>query len=275
MGSLALAGIPIWAGFWSKDEILTDALAENPTVYVLLVVAAFFTAFYMGRQIWLVFFGEPRSHGAEQAKESPWTMTFPLTVLALLSLFGGLINLPSLHQFGHWLEYTLGELAHATVFNPVVAISSSALALLAIYFSWLLYGRQPLAEAKSPDPLAVRLGGIFAAWNAKYKVDEFYDWLVVHPYQRFAAFLADKVDWLFWHDWVHNSLFWRGFEGLARFLANPVDLGVIDGIANGLAATAKGLAKVFSFFQSGYVRNYALTVFFGVVLMLGYLVFFA
>jgi NADH-quinone oxidoreductase subunit L len=275
MGTLALAGIPIWAGFWSKDEILADALAENPSVYVLLVVAAFFTAFYMGRQIWMVFFGQPRTHAAEAAKESPWTMTVPLTVLAVLSVVGGFINLPSLHQFGHWLEYTLGELAHATEFNPAVAVTSTALALLAIYFSWLLYGRQPLAEVKSPDPLAVRLGGLFAAWNATYQVDEFYDWLVVRPYQRFAAFLADTVDWRFWHDWVHDSLIWRGFDNLARFLANPVDLGVIDGIANGLAATAKGFATGLSFFQTGFVRNYALMVFFGVVLMLGYLVFFA
>jgi len=83
------------------------------------------------------------------------------------------------------------------------------------------------------------------------------------------------VDWRFWHDWVHDSLIWRGFDNLARFLANPVDLGVIDGIANGLAATAKGFATGLSFFQTGFVRNYALMVFFGVVLMLGYLVFFA
>jgi NADH-quinone oxidoreductase subunit L len=72
---------------------------------------------------------------------------------------------------------------------------------------------------------------------------------------------------------VHNSLIARGFRGLAHFLAEPFDLGVIDGIANGLGSLAKGLGKGFSLLQSGYVRNYALMVFFGVVLMIGYLVF--
>jgi NADH-quinone oxidoreductase subunit L len=107
----------------------------------------------------------------------------------------------------------------------------------------------------------------------KWWVDELYGALIVRPYKRFAAFLADKVDWNFWHDWVHDSLIARGFRGLAHFLAHPVDLGVIDGIANGLAATATGLGKGLSLLQTGFVRNYALVTFLGVVIMLGYLVF--
>jgi NADH-quinone oxidoreductase subunit L len=273
VGALALAGLPPLAGFFSKDEILADALQANLLVYVLLTAAAFLTAFYMGRQVLLVFFGEARSHSAKKAVESPRVITLPLVALAVLSVVGGFINLPGLHSLTDWLEHTLGhELAHATEFNVVVALFSTLLALGAIYLAWNLYGRLPLKEHEA-DPLKARLGGVFAGMENKWWVDEFYAWLIIRPYKRFAAFLADVVDWKFWHDWVHDSLIVKGFERLARFLANSVDLGVIDGIANGLAAAATGLAKVLSFFQSGFVRNYALVTFLGVVLMLGYLVF--
>ncbi len=273
VGALALAGLPPLAGFFSKDEILADALQVNPLVYILLTAAAFLTAFYMGRQVLLVFFGEARSHPAEKAVESPRVITLPLVALAVLSVVGGFINLPGLHSFTDWLGHTLGhELAHATEFNVVVALFSTLLALGAIYLAWTLYGRKPLKEHEA-DPLKARLGGVFVGMENKWWVDEFYAWLIIRPYQRLAAFLANVVDWKFWHDWVHDSFIAKGFERLARFLANPVDLGVIDGIANGLAGAATGLAKVLSLFQSGFVRNYALVTFLGVVLMLGYLVF--
>lgn len=273
MGTLALAGIPIFAGFFSKDEILTDALNENMGVYILLTLAAFLTAFYMGRQIWLVFFGKPRSHAAEKAVESPRTMTIPLVILAGLSVFGGFLNFPATHQFTNWLEDTLGhDLAHATEFNWTVALSSTALALLAIYISWLIYGRKPL-ETGQPDPLRKGLGPLFVGMHNKWYVDELYDLIIIRPYQWLARFFADTVDWRFWHDFVHDSLLAKGFRSFARFLANPVDLGVIDGLANGLAKFVQGSATSLSFIQTGFVRNYALSVFFGVVVILGYLVF--
>jgi NADH-quinone oxidoreductase subunit L len=273
IGALALAGIPPLAGFFSKDEILADALIENPFVYMLLTTAAFLTAFYMGRQILMVFFGKPRSHPAEKAVESPLVMTLPLVVLAGLSVLGGFINIPGVHQFTDWLSHTLShELAHATEFNIFVAVFSTLLALAAIYLAWLLYGRKPL-EAKQADPLKKPLGFLYRGMENKWWVDEFYGWLIIRPYKRFATFLADKVDWAFWHDWVHDSLIARGYRGLANFLANPVDLGVIDGIANGLARAANGLARGLSLMQTGFVRNYALVTFFGVVVILGYLVF--
>jgi NADH-quinone oxidoreductase subunit L len=273
VGALALAGLPPLAGFFSKDEILADALQANPLVYLLLTAAAFLTAFYMGRQVLLVFFGQPRSHAAEKAVESPPLVTLPLVALAALSVLGGLINLPGLHSFTSWLEHTLGhELAHATEFNVVVALLSTLLALGAIYLAWWLYGRQPLKENQA-DPLQARLGSVFIGMQNKWWVDEFYAWLIIRPYQRLAAFLADIVDWRFLHDWVHDSFIANGFRALARFLANPVDLGVIDGFANGLAAAATGSARVLSLFQTGFVRNYALVTFLGVVLVLGYLVF--
>ncbi|MDH5507097.1 MAG: NADH-quinone oxidoreductase subunit L [Anaerolineae bacterium] len=272
MGTLALSGIPIWAGFFSKDEILTDAFNENLTVYWLLVAAAFLTAFYMGRQVWLVFFGQPRTHAAEAAKESPLTMTIPLMVLALLSVFGGFLNFPTTHQFTNWLEHTLGhDFAHVTKFNLTVAIASTLLALTAIGLSWLLYGRKPLV-AGQPDPLRRLLGPVFTGMHNKWYIDELYDFAILRPYQALAKFLAEVVDWRFWHDWFHDSVVAKGFRGFARFLANPVDLGLIDGLANWLAKSVQTAAASLSLLQTGYVRNYALSVFLGVVVIIGYLI---
>jgi NADH-quinone oxidoreductase subunit L len=273
MGALALAGIPIFAGFFSKDEILTDALAENNGVYILLTLAAFLTAFYMGRQIWMVFFGKSRSHPAEKAVESPLTMTIPLVILALLAIFGGFLNFPTTHQFTDWLGTTLGhDLAHPTEFNWTVASTSTFLALFAIYLSWRIYGRKPL-ETDQPDPLRRSLGSIFVGMQNKWYVDELYELIIIRPYQWLARFLAETIDWRFWHDFVHDSLLARSFRAFARFLANPVDLGVIDGLANWLAKFVQGSATSLSFIQTGFVRNYALSVLFGVVVILGYLVF--
>jgi NADH-quinone oxidoreductase subunit L len=279
IGTLALAGIPIFAGFFSKDEILADALHENVTVYWLLVVAAFFTAFYMGRQVWLVFFGKPRHHGAEEAKESPWTVLAPLVVLAFLSVVGGFLNFPVEgtlgHRFGHWLGYTLeqstGHAPHATAFNPTVAITATVLAIIAISISWLIYGRKTL-KAGEVDPLQRALGFIFTGMNRKWYVDEIYDFFIVRPYQWLARFLAETIDWKFWHDWFHDKGIADTFKRFARFLANPIDLGLIDGIANGLARLAQGSAAALSVLQTGFVRNYALAVFTGVVVILGYLI---
>jgi NADH-quinone oxidoreductase subunit L len=133
IGTLALAGIVPFAGFWSKDEILLDASLHYPTVYVLLSLAAFFTAFYMGRQIWMVFFGEARHEAAAHAEESKPIITVPLMVLAALSLLGGALNLPfdGFHNLGHWLEYTLKEV-EALPLNLQLAGISTVLALLAI-----------------------------------------------------------------------------------------------------------------------------------------------
>jgi NADH-quinone oxidoreductase subunit L len=277
-GTLALAGIFPFAGFWSKDEILADAIHANPTVYWLLVAAAFLTAFYMGRQVWMVFFGKPRHHAAEVAKESPKTMIFSLVILAILSTLGGFMNFPfeGGHQFGHWLGYTLeastGHAPHATEFNPTVAISATILALTAIFISWLIYGRKPL-KAGDEDPLAKFFGGIFTGAHNKWYVDEIYDALILAPYQKLAKFCAETLDWNLWHDWFHDRGIADNFKRLTQFLAKPIDLGIIDGIANGLANVAQGSGSLLSKLQTGYVRNYAFSIFVGVVAILGYLVF--
>ena len=97
--------------------------------------------------------------------------------------------------------------------------------------------------------------------------------MIVNPYVALSKFLADTIDWRFWHDWFHDQVIARGFRGLSRLLAVPIDLGIIDGAANGLATVTQGLARALRRLQTGYVRNYALSIFLGVILILGYLIF--
>ncbi|NIS80973.1 MAG: NADH-quinone oxidoreductase subunit L [Anaerolineales bacterium] len=270
IGALALAGLPPLAGFFSKDEILADAFAENMVVYVLLAIAAFFTAFYMGRQILMVFFGEPRSDAAEHAPENPPVITVPLILLAVGAILGGLLNFPGVHTLTDWLEHTLH--VHVSDFNLQVAATSTGLALLAIALSWRLYGRAPMEEGQ-PDPLRKLLGPIFVGMENKWWVDEIYDFLIVRPYVALAAFLADVVDWRFWHDWFHDSVLARAFREGTRWLNDAFDLRVIDGAANGLGDLTKGVAARLRLLQTGYVRNYALAVLVGVLLILSYFLF--
>lgn len=269
IGAVALAGIPPLAGFWSKDEILLDASMNNTLVYILLSIAAIFTAFYMGRQVFMVFFGSPRTEAAGHAHESPPLMTVPLIILAALSVLGGLMNLPfsGFHQLGHWLEHTIN--VHIADFNPLVAAISTVLGLLAIGGAYLLYGRKPM-QAGETDPLRTT-GPVFTFLNRKWYWDELYSAIFIRPYIALGKFLADIIDWRFWHDFVHDRIVGDAFRGWAQILSKPVDQDIIDGAVNGVAqlvgSSSQGLRKA----QTGYVRNYALMVVLGVVLILGYL----
>ncbi|MHB8135143.1 MAG: NADH-quinone oxidoreductase subunit L [Anaerolineaceae bacterium] len=242
-GTLALAGIAPLAGFFSKDEILTAANGTNKFVFVILISAAFLTAFYMGRQVWMVFFGKTRSSAAEHAKESTPLVTVPLIILAILSIVGGGLNFPGVLTLEHWLEHTI-NIPHESAFNLIVAAGSLAVALVAILLSWMIYGRTPLADSKSIDPLAKSLGGVFRAMNKKFMVDELYQAVILKPYSR-----------------------------ISDFFANPVDQGFIDGIVNGMGSLANSLANGLRKLQNGYARSYALSVVVGIVAILAYLLF--
>ena len=271
IGTLALAGIFPFAGFWSKDEILLDASLHYPHVYWILSAAAFLTAFYMGRQVWMVFFGKARHEAAEHAEESPLVMTIPLILLAVLSALGGFINLPfkGFHQFGYWLEHTLGVIEFPP-FDLVVAGLSTVLALGAIALSWFLYQRKPL-ENGDPDPLAKPLGLAFVGMENKWFVDEAYQFLFAQPYKALSTFLSQTVDWDIWHEWFHDSVLKKGFIGLARILADPVDLGFIDRVSYWLIDAIRASAESLRKLQNGFVRSYALSVVLGVAAILGYL----
>ena len=122
-----------------------------------------------------------------------------------------------------------------------------------------------------PDPLRKPLGGIFVILENKYYVDELYEKIIVNPYISVASFLADVIDWRFWHDWFHDSVLARVFKDGARWLAMGFDLPVIDGAANGLAKVVQWSAGKLRTLQTGYVRNYALSLFIGFLLFLSYI----
>jgi NADH-quinone oxidoreductase subunit L len=273
VGTLALAGIFPFAGFWSKDEILLDARLHFPAVYWLLTIAAFFTAFYMGRQIWMVFFGESRTEAAAHAEESPKVMTVPLMVLAALSVLGGGLNLPfeGFHNLGHWLEHTLGEVEFLPL-DLTVAGVSTLLALTAIFISWLIYGRTPL-EAGQPDPLKKPLGFLFTGMENKWFVDEGYFAVIINPFKNLSQFLADVIDWRFWHDFVHDTVIVGIYNWLSSIaLDRYADQKGIDAFANWLGTATQWISENVRKVQNGFVRSYALAVMLGVVLILGYLI---
>jgi len=272
IGTLALAGIFPFAGFWSKDEILLDASLHNQTVYWLLTVAAFFTAFYMGRQIWMVFFGEARHEAAAHAEESPKIITVPLLILAVLSVLGGALNLPfeGFHNLGHWLEHTIGEIESLGP-DLQVALVSTGLALFAILISWLIYGRNPLAKEQK-DPLTA-LGILFTGMENKWFVDEIYQAIIVTPFTKLSYFLADVIDWRFWHDWFHETVVAGTYNWVSNIGLNEyADQKGIDAVANGLGVWTQSLSATMRKVQNGFVRSYALSVLLGVVLIVGYLI---
>lgn len=282
IGALALGGIVPLAGFWSKDEILAEASTLNPLVYWLLLIAAFFTAFYMGRQVFMVFFGEARSEPAVHAEESKAIITIPLLILALLSITGGFLNFPTLNTFTTWLNHNLqaaaGGEGEAVSFNFMVAILSTVLAVGGIVLAWYLYMRRTRDMQKLPlnqrpdDPLRSIIGPVFTVLENKYWVDELYGYVIVKPYQWLSAFLADKVDWAFWHDFFHDKVLAGSFNWVTRTLSGPIDLGIIDGIANFMGDGFKELAAQLRKIQTGFVRNYALSIFIGVIFIIGYLI---
>jgi len=242
IGAFALAGIAPLSGFFSKDEILAAAYEHQLGLYIVLTISAFLTAFYMARQLALIFFGPARSSSAAKAVESPALLTTPLVVLAILSVFGGAINLPGSYLLKTWLKPSLygDQAAH---FLWAVALTSLGVALLGLLLGWLTYGRKPRQESSQADPLAGRLGQLFRAVERKWWVDEFYQTIIVRPY-----------------------------EVLTRFIAHPVDQVVIDGIVNGLGALVRTTAQTWRQIQNGYVRSYALTFLLGVVLIFMYLI---
>lgn len=302
IGALALAGIFPFAGFWSKDEILLEASRhpENQIIYWMLTIAAGFTAFYMTRQIWMVFFGKARTPEAKHAGESPLIMTAPLVALAVLSVWGGALNLPTIgewhptvsvvtpygsHGLGIWLDYTLhpettqaetatqeGEATQVEGLNFQVAGISTAVALGAILLGFLVYRTRP-ATVEEADPLQKIIGPVFGWLRDKWYVDEIYQALILGPYDWLSRFFADVIDWRFWHDWFHDKVLAGLFNTFARLTAEGVDLGFIDAIANGLADVSKGLAARLARLQAGYVRGYAMAVFFGVVMVVGYFLY--
>ncbi len=238
VGALALAGIAPLSGFFSKDEILASALQAHPWVFGVLLAAAFLTAFYMARQIYLIFFGTPRLKAAELAEENDPVILLPLVILALLAVIGGVLNFPGMHLLEHWLEPGLVK-PLIVAFQPLVAGISLAVAVLGILWAWRIYSR--VHDAYSPammDPLQKTWGKLFVRAQNQWGIDDFYRKAVVKP-----------------------------FDALAETLANPGKLGSVDGVLMGLGRLAAGLGNLGSKLENGYVRRYALVFLAGVVVI--------
>jgi NADH-quinone oxidoreductase subunit L len=241
IGWLAIAGVPPFSGFWSKDEILLFAFNQNKALWALGLVTALLTAFYMSRQVFLVFYGDEHWHDTEEGHEpihpheSPWLMTAPLVVLAGLATLGGIIQIPfneDLHFLDEWLHPVLGEneaILHVASDTKVALGVIAVLASLAgIALAVRVYLQKRIAPVE-PEILA-------EAW--------YYD-------RTISAFVGGPGE--------------RGFEAVATF-----DEVVIDGAVNGVAATVRGGGSRLRVLQTGFVRSYALGVAVGVVGLLAY-----
>jgi NADH-quinone oxidoreductase subunit L len=292
VGSLALAGVIPFAGFWSKDEILADSIVvgfddgkiSGYMALGFLFVAAGFTAFYIWRQVSLVFFGKPRTAAAEHAPESVRAMTIPLVILAIGSALIGLMNIPDgfpilgsivgKHRFTEWLEHSVIH-AHAGSFNWGMAILATGLAVIAIYAARVVYSDRVLNDIEDKDPLELspQTAPIFALSNARLYWDESYFRFIIYPFQRAARFLANTVDWRFWHDFVHERILFQGFQGASDMLSKPVDRQIIDGGFMSLAYGVRRFAGRLRLTQTGYVRSYALSVVFGAFLVIVIILF--
>jgi NADH-quinone oxidoreductase subunit L len=247
VGWLAIAGVPPFAGFWSKDEILLFAWAESPALWAVGLVTALLTAFYMSRQVFMVFFGDANwksassggegdDHHALQPHESPWTMWVPLGVLAVLAAVGGGLNLPfhhDLHFLADWLHPVVGDLE-----AEIDVASGTKVALAGI------------------ATVASLLGiAIAVAVYLQHRVKAVEPELLLHAYHYDEA-LARVV----------------GDGGLraAELTADIADKAGIDGAVNGVATLVRAGGQRLRVVQTGYVRNYALGIAGGAVLTLGW-----
>jgi NADH-quinone oxidoreductase subunit L len=265
VATLAIAGIPPFAGFFSKDEILAFAFGrgeQQPVFYLFWamgVAAALLTAFYMARLIAMTFFGENRTGAAEREHlhEAPWIMTGPLVVLGALSVAGGWLNLPEfagaigpVGVLHHWLEPVLAAgagvagmvgtvpaLPHGATEAALIAIAIT-IAVVGLALGWNATRRSNLVPARQ----APAEHGFWKVLYNKYYVDELYDRWIVQP----------LVGW-------STATLWK-----------RVDQGVIDGGGvNGIARLARAIGWLGSRLQTGQVGVYVIFFVVGVLVVLG------
>jgi len=260
--TFAIAGIPPFAGFFSKDEILWSAFSSQYGSWIFWaigLITAFLTSFYMFRLWFLTFFGEFRGgdaataeHGHGHIHESPKVMLVPLMILAVLSLIGGWIGWPEsfwgTQRFDHFLSPVFGAHAEAVAVagaglskERLLAGISVLAGFLGLFFAWLLYQRR----RDLPDKIASALGGLYTTVRDKYYVDEGYAAAFVQPLIKGSTYIL-----------------WRG-----------VDAGAIDATANDSAEAAQHVSDAIRHMQSGNVRSYAGWVAAGAAVVIAYMVY--
>jgi NADH-quinone oxidoreductase subunit L len=258
IGAIAIAGIPPLAGFFSKDEILAYVWHDGSVVlWMFAALTAGLTAFYMFRLVSLTFWGNPRfkEHGdhAVHPHEAPATMTVPLIILAVLSIIGGWVGIPKALGGGLAIKQFLAPVfGRADVImrlpehgvhsiDYILIALSVAIAAAGIYLAVTWYLRKP----QIPAALAKRYGGVYKVLSNKYYIDEIYDAVIVDPTVKGS-----------------RKLLWKGF-----------DVGIIDGIVNGLAKLVEIISKYGRLVQVGVVQAYAVAFVFGIVFILFWLLF--
>ena len=259
VATLAISGVPLFSGFFSKDEILMGAYAGpfgKPWLYWLATLTAGLTAFYMFRALFLAFHGSSRVEPAveQHVHESGRKMTVPLIVLAFFSVVAGYVSLPKALGGGEWFHHYLQPVfaSSEAVLSSIavrpasphegglaVMAMSLAVAGAGILLAYLCYLKFP----KLPEGLAEHYSGLYRVLVNKYYIDEFYNWLVVRPISR----------------------------GSERILWKVVDVRAIDELmVNGSAELTAGAGNLLRRIQSGNLRSYAAWMLLGAVLWLGY-----
>lgn len=232
IGTLAIIGFPLMSGFFSKDEILARSFAYAPWVWGMVLVISILTAFYMLRLFYLTFFGDFKGthHQKDHLHESPSSMTIPLWILAILSLAGGVLNIPELFHGNHflasWLEPVITgrvgihEISHTTEW--ILMGITTAIILGIIYYSYRKY-----AVNKAIAPADAKIHGLNKTFANKFYVDEIYDTVIVEPVQ-FGSRVA--------HDYMEKSFIDRIVEGFGSF---------VKGLANIVRKTQDGNLEIY------------------------------
>ena len=238
IGCIAIAGVPPFSGFFSKDEILAAAFAKSPIYWALGVVGAAMTAFYMFRLYATTFLGKFRGtdEQAQHLHESPFAMTLPLILLALASAIAGAIGIPELMGGHHWLSHQLtpivgvtkeAALSHSTEWALMGA--SVSIAVIALFIAVNRYKRQADGEPQTA------LGKFL--YN-KWYVDELYNNAIVQPLNKFAGFLKETIE-----------------------------KNIIDGAVNGTGKIVQYSARKIRLIQNGQVGYYILFIVLGIILL--------
>jgi len=278
VATLAIAGIPPLAGFFSKDEILGRAFERHPALWIVGFITAGMTAFYMFRLVFLTFFGYSRAdnHAQKHIHESPRTMTIPLMILAVLSVVGGWIGWPASlfgsNQFEKFLEPVMSS-AGATESAKAVQESSTteyflmlasiAIAVAGIWVAYEFYRTKRFA----PELVAAKMKGFYRVLFHKYYVDEIYDALFVNRTKDLGTLLG-QIDAK-----VIDGVGVDGTGWLARFgstLSMWWDKWIIDGLLNFGAKFTQLLSFPIRFLQTGTFSTYALLILVGLAILLAY-----
>ncbi len=236
IGTLAISGVPLLSGFFSKDEILVAAWeGGHPILFLLALAAAFMTAFYMFRLFFLVFTGEARGD-QKHVHESPSNMTLPMLILGVLAVVSGYVNTPWFGTFlGDWLVDGNETLAHhAESHGPVwIMIAATIVSLAGILLAYLMYYKRSIAR----NWLSGTGDTLHSILLNKYFVDEFYQYTVVAASKAISYFL--------------------------RF----IDVFLVEGLVKGVVGIVQGLGRAGSKLQSGQVQTYGAVAFIGLALL--------